>query len=188
MTKQKPLKIAQPVATPPAPCLFLVPEKPDWVELFKTHRQILRIVLRRKGVLHCDLDDAEQDVFLRLVKTYDRIRALEALAGYLRTLAADVARGYRRRYAAFVFIDPMILADTRPCADEATAPVSVAWMLSLVADADLRRILELRFVQGYSRNQIAELLHLTPRAVKYKQAHALAILRAGYLRMLPEVA
>lgn len=172
---EKPGKPNNVAATPPAP-----PPPPvvAWEVVLREHNGVINGTLRRSGVRPQDLEDATQDVHLRLFVNYEKIREPFALRIHAYWHAKDVAKRYRRHYRRFVCVDDAILADWGGVADEnANLDLKTELLNEQVLDEREISVMHCRFEQGLSVAQTAAILEMSVAAVKAVQARAVAKLR-----------
>ena len=127
-----------------------------------------------------DAEDLTSEVFLKATRQLDSKRAEASVAQWLFTVARTVLADHWRRY--YRGGAPLPLDDER-AAEIAEEPVSVNSSESttrLVAEVlaalpeRYRMVLELRFLRGYSVQETARELGVTPENVKVIQHRALA--------------
>jgi len=126
-------------------------------------------------------EDLAGDVFLRVVRNLDRQTG--SFAAWLYKIAANVVNDHIRKLKT----TPLMAMDDDPVQAEAVAstdtPVqSVGRKLDLNAALglltdDQRQLITLKFIQGLSNEDIAEVLDRTPGAVRILQFRALEALR-----------
>jgi RNA polymerase sigma factor (sigma-70 family) len=89
------------VAAPTGGACPAVEEKLAWVLFFRGHTNLIRCVLKRRGVHESDVDDVEQQVWIALVRRLGRFKndiAAGTISEYFRRSAGrEAARHIRRR-------------------------------------------------------------------------------------------
>jgi RNA polymerase sigma-70 factor (ECF subfamily) len=126
-----------------------------------------------------DAEDLTSEVFLKATQGLDRDRPEASIAQWLFTVARTVLADHWRRY--YRSGAPVPLDDTRAHEipqGETAAPTErsaqlVERVLSRLPDR-YRRILELRFLLGYSIAEAAREMQITPENAKVLQHRALA--------------
>lgn len=138
------------------------------------------VLLRTAYLLVGDRGRAEDLLQTALVKTFvawPRVRDVSALEGYVRRTMATTAtswwrgRPYRER--------PVAVTPDRVAADELGARMErdVVWPLVRDLPTRQRAVLVLRYYEGLSEAEIADLLGVSRGTVKSHAARALAMLR-----------
>jgi RNA polymerase sigma-70 factor (ECF subfamily) len=127
-----------------------------------------------------DAEDLTSEVFLKATRLLDRERPDASMAQWLFTVARTVLADHWRRY--YRSGAPLPLDDERasaiPGGTTSSEPSAVS--VKLVEDVlaglpdRYRRVLELRFLRGYSIQETARELGMTPENVKVTQHRALA--------------
>lgn len=152
----------------------------DW---FRQWRMPLRKFLVGRGAVPAsDLDDVAQEVFLRLMR-YERAELIEHPQAYLYKMATNVAaewairgrhvRPHESRWLA------RLATDDRPEDEASHVELKDEVERALLTLAPRQReILKLQFVEGMSREQIAERMGTTERIVKRTLAKSYELLRA----------
>jgi RNA polymerase sigma-70 factor (ECF subfamily) len=155
-------------------------EPPDLEQVFAKYVDpIHRFIYSRVGNRE-DAEDLTSEVFLKATRLLDRERPEASVATWLFTVARTVLADHWRRYyrgGASIEFDETRLGDIpdRPQSSEPSeASVKmVERVLGALSDR-YRRVLELRFLQGYSIQETAQEMGLTPENVKVIQHRALA--------------
>ena len=141
-----------------------------FTELYRRFFRMVRAVLLAR-VSQLDVDDLAQEVFLQAWRRLGSLRDPLAFGGWLRQIAVHHSATHRRR-----------VHDTETLApDLALAPHDEeAWFLL----AEVRRLpqayretLVLRFVEGMTGPEIAELTGLTPESVRVNLHRGVKLLR-----------
>jgi RNA polymerase sigma-70 factor (ECF subfamily) len=127
-----------------------------------------------------DAEDLTSEVFLKASRQLDTGRSEASVAAWLFTVARTVLADHWRRYYRAV---PSVRMDNVLMAEMPAAPgpaerseqmdQRVAEVLEKLPDR-YRRVLELRFLLGYSLRETAQELGITPENVKVIQHRALA--------------
>jgi RNA polymerase sigma-70 factor (ECF subfamily) len=155
-------------------------EPPDLEQVFAKYVDpIHRFIYSRVGNRE-DAEDLTSEVFLKATRLLDRERSEASVATWLFTVARTVLADHWRRYyrgGASVELDETRLGDIpdKPRTSEPSEASAqlVAQVLGGLSDR-YRRVLELRFLQGYSIQETANEMGLTPENVKVIQHRALA--------------
>jgi len=145
---------------------------------FVAERQ--RPLLRLAMVLTGDARHAEeivQDVLVRACEQWDRIGEMALPAAYVRRMVVNEFLSLKRRWARIVPFDPIRHDAERPdhAAEHAERDAVVAELAKLPRRQ--RAVLALRYYDGRSDDQIAEILGCTPGTVRGYASRALATLR-----------
>lgn len=155
-------------------------QPPDLEDIFAQFVDpVYRFLYSRLGNRE-DAEDLTSEVFLKAARQLDSGRAEASVAHWLFTVARTVLADHWRRYYRTGAVVP--LDDMRPGSilegDDKTAPSSAAERLVSDLLAALperyRQVLELRFLKGYSVQETATELDITPQNVKVIQHRALA--------------
>ncbi len=139
-------------------------------DLYRLHRPFVRRCLRRLGVTPDRLDDAEQDVFVVLVRRLGELELERGVRGWLWGVSRRVAWAHRNRARRRA---PPIEVSTRPGQETC---VALARALERLDDARLE-ILVLAEVEGRSAREIATRLGLPMTTVQWRLRSARKILR-----------
>jgi RNA polymerase sigma-70 factor (ECF subfamily) len=163
--------------------------KPDLEQVFSRYLDpVYRFLYSRLGNRE-DAEDLTSEVFLKATRQLDSERAEASVAQWLFTVARTVLADHWRRYyrggAALPLDDTRIEAIPR---EETATPSErservVQEVLSALPDR-YRAVLELRFLRGYSVQETAQELGISPENVKVIQHRALA--KAVTLREAPQ--
>jgi RNA polymerase sigma-70 factor, ECF subfamily len=173
------LDIAHPIA---APTLWRssLGNQPDLEQVFSRYLDpVYRFLYSRVGNRE-DAEDLTSEVFLKATRQLDAARAEASVAQWLFTVARTVLADHWRRYYRSGVSFP--LDDERAGEIPEEAPSvghseSNARLVAEVLDAlpeRYRRVLEFRFLRGYSVQETAKELGVTPENVKVIQHRALA--------------
>jgi DNA-directed RNA polymerase specialized sigma24 family protein len=155
-------------------------QQPDLDDIFAQFVDpVYRFLYSRLGNRE-DAEDLTSEVFLKAARQLDSGRAEASVAHWLFTVARTVLADHWRRYYRTGAVLP--LDDLRPGSlpegDAPPAPPSgaeglVAELLKALPDR-YRMVLELRFLKGYTVQETATELGITPQNVKVIQHRALA--------------
>lgn len=171
----------------PAPELHVLGEPAGWEAVYREHvGPVYRYCYARTGN-RPDAEDVSEQVFLRALP---RLR-LRASAGEIRSYLMATARSVLAEHWTLHYSTEVGLVDEEiaaPEADEerpeqADAGVSRAARLLAALPEHYRRILELRFLRGYSVRETAGEMGITVSNAKVLQHRALR--RAAALEDLP---
>jgi RNA polymerase sigma-70 factor (ECF subfamily) len=157
-----------------------VAEPPDLEQIFARYIDpVYRFLYSRVGNRE-DAEDLTSEVFLKATRQLDRQRAEASVAQWLFTVARTVLADHWRRYyrsGAPVPLDDARVGDVpERSASPHTSKESarrVAALLEALPER-YRSVLELRFLRGYSIQETAAELSITPENVKVIQHRALA--------------
>jgi len=152
---------------------------PDLEQVFSRYLDpVFRFLYSRVGNRE-DAEDLTSEVFLKATRQLDSKRPEASVAQWLFTVARTVLADHWRRYYRSGAAVP--LDDTRANdLPEEVAPTPTEGSARLVAEIlealpeRYRRVLELRFLRGYSVHETARELGVTPENVKVIQHRALA--------------
>lgn len=174
------LDAARPATTFSARRLPL-PKQADLEQIFTQYADpIYRFLYSRVGNRQ-DAEDLTSEVFYKAARELDSARSQTSIASWLFTVARSILADYWRRYYRTgipVSLDESRYAEVvEPEAvpdvpDEGESGMVVALLATL--PERYRRVLELRFLHGYSIKETARELDLTPENVKVIQHRALA--------------
>jgi RNA polymerase sigma factor (sigma-70 family) len=155
-------------------------ENPDLEQVFSRYVDAVhRFIYSRVGNRE-DAEDLTSEVFLKATRLLDRERPEASMAGWLFTVARTVLADHWRRYyrgGAHLPLDEGLAGDIP---GRAEAPEPSASSTQLVEDVlsalpeRYRQVLELRFLRGYSIQETARELGITPENAKVIQHRALA--------------
>jgi len=126
-----------------------------------------------------DAEDLTSEVFVKAAHLLNPERAEHSKLAWLYTVARTVLADHWRRYYRTGPLQPLddlpegLLADTQPEGGSGEHEDQVAALLQQLPDRH-RRVLELRFLRGYSLRETAQELAITTANVKVLQHRALA--------------
>jgi RNA polymerase sigma-70 factor (ECF subfamily) len=156
-------------------------EPPDLEQVFARYLDpVYRFLYSRVGNRE-DAEDLTSEVFLKATRQLDSERPEASIAQWLftvaRTVLADHWRRYYRNGGRPATLDDIQLGDASieaptPSRSEDSARL-VAEVLAALPER-YRRVLELRFLRGYSIVETAREMGITPENVKVIQHRALA--------------
>jgi RNA polymerase sigma factor (sigma-70 family) len=158
----------------------IVHQPPDLEEVFaRSVDPVYRFLYSRLGNRE-DAEDLTAEVFLKASRQLDTRRAQASIAAWLFTVARTVLADHWRRYyraVPHVSLDDARVAELpdalgQPERSEQPARC-VAEVLGRLPER-YRRVLELRFLRGYSIAETAQELGVTPENAKVIQHRALA--------------
>jgi RNA polymerase sigma-70 factor (ECF subfamily) len=144
-----------------------------------TYPSIYRFVRARMHDPH-DAEDVTSQTFLQAVRAYDRARTPAEVMSWLFQIARNVMGDHWRRHyrsAPTVALTDVIIETTaeeghRETPNNPAAQEVLEATLSALPER-YRRVLELRFLQGASLQETAEVLHITVANAKVLQHRAL---------------
>jgi RNA polymerase sigma factor (sigma-70 family) len=126
-----------------------------------------------------DTEDLTSRVFVKATKQLDTVRSEVSVASWLFTVARTVLADHWRQYyraPAQLELDDQTVAEkvaARPTEDPSLATYRLVEEILQALSPRYRRVLELRFLQGYSVVEAAEELNVTPGNLKVLQHRAL---------------
>jgi DNA-directed RNA polymerase specialized sigma24 family protein len=144
-----------------------------WDRVYERSNVTIRRKLRRKGVQSQNLDDAAQDVYLKLFINFHRIRQVDAIDLYLHRIVQDVARSHRRRQIYTADMDVESLGEMEPSTDESEFDE----LLQSGLDKSELNVLLLLYRHGLTQKMTADRLKLTPRMVRRVRDNAVEKLK-----------
>jgi RNA polymerase sigma-70 factor (sigma-E family) len=137
--------------------------------------------LRSAYLIVGDRDRAEDLVQTALVKTYlawSRIRDIDAVESYARRVMVTTAVSWWRKHRREVVGDvPELMVESGADAVDARVDAGALWRHIVALPRRQRAVVVLRFYEGLSHNEIAELMSLSPVTVRSHLSRALATLR-----------
>jgi RNA polymerase sigma-70 factor (ECF subfamily) len=138
------------------------------VERYTAH--VDRILMRILGG-HPDLDDLTQEVFVRAFERLDELHDPPALGRWLAAIAVFVAREAirrkkRRRWLVFLPAEATPEIEVPAASLEARAALRAFYEVVDGLDADQRIAFTLRFVEGLSLGEIAEMCDVSLATIK----------------------
>ena len=164
-----------------APRLWtIVRQPPDLDQIFSRYAAaVYRFLCSRVGNRE-DAEDLTSEVFLKAARHLDDGRAEASIAAWLFTVTRRVLADHWRRFyraGAHISIDDRRAESVPDAWDLPDRPDDTAQRVTEILDQlpdRYRRVLELRFLQGYSIQETATELSITPENVKVIQHRALA--------------
>jgi len=145
----------------------------------------LPALLRYATVLTCDphlAEDIVQEVLARAQSRWARIAAADVPEAYVKRMIINELASWKRRRAAGVVPMSHAALDviSAPRADHAAEVDERDAMIRRIAALPVRQriVVALRFYEGLSDEQIADLLGCRPATVRSHASHAMAALRA----------
>jgi RNA polymerase sigma-70 factor (ECF subfamily) len=155
-------------------------QPPNLEEVFSRYLDpVYRFVYSRVGNRE-DAEDLTSEVFLKASRQLDSSRAEASVAQWLFTVARTVLADHWRRYyraGATLPLDEGRAGDIPDEGQGAVPSERSAQLVERVLEAlpeRYRRVLELRFLKGYSIQETAQEMGVTPENVKVIQHRALA--------------
>lgn len=142
----------------------------------------LPAVLRFAGVLTADralAEDVVREVLIRASRRWDRLQALDHPELYIRKMVVNEYLSWRRRSWRLLFTGTAIETDGRQTPDYASEHAERDALLAELGKLPRRQraVLVLRYYQGLSDTEIADVLGCTPGTVRGYASRALAALR-----------
>src|SRR5262245_6376168 len=150
---------------------------------FLAHR--LGTLLRFASVVTCDphlAEDVVQDVLVRAYGRWDRIAPLDQPEAYLKRMVVNQFLSWRRRARKVVPVDATALAAAAPpLPDHAAGHSERAELMQRIAGLTpkQRAVVALRYYDGLSDAEIAEILRCSEGTVRTHASRALATLRSA---------
>lgn len=139
---------------------------------------LLRL-LTRFLASHADAEDVVHDLFVGLPEHLARYTEVGRFRGWLRTTAVGMARMQSRRdirRERVLAREPSATMGTRPVDDPAVA-LDIEHAVRRLPDS-LRTVFVLKQWEGFSHDEIATLLEITPGASRVRHTRALGLLRS----------
>ncbi len=154
-------------------------------ELYERYRDpIYRFCLARTGAAH-DAEDLAADVFVKALQSIDRYqdRGLP-FAAFLYRIARNAAIDRSRTLKQPLSVDGLLVEPASKQNVESEASLAVEKSILLAAlthlKAEHRDVITMRFIEGYSALEVAQLLGKTEGAVRTLQHRALERLRTEF--------
>jgi RNA polymerase sigma-70 factor (ECF subfamily) len=119
-----------------------------------------------------DVDDLIQDVFLQAMRRLKSLRKPGSFPGWVATIARNRARDYHRGEKEAEEVSEQLAADDPPMAEA----LSVLRVIRKLPEA-YRETLILRFVEGMTGPEIAEMTGLKPGSVRVNLHRGMKLLR-----------
>lgn len=124
-------------------------------------------------------EDAVQSALIKAYRSWHRVRDAESSEAYLRKMVVNELLGWRRRKSWRVVSLDRTAEPARTSHENEVVEHELVW--SLVSDLPPRQraVIVLRYYEGLSEAEIAEILGIRPGTVKSQSAAAMAHLRAA---------
>lgn len=155
-------------------------QPPDLEDVFARYVDpVHRFLYSRVGNRE-DAEDLTSEVFLKASRLLDKERPEASIASWLFTVARTVLADHWRRYyrtGASVALDELQLAEvpeSKKSVESSAATLKLVEHVLSNLPERYRRVLELRFLRGYSIQETAREMSITPENVKVIQHRALA--------------
>lgn len=155
-------------------------QPPDLEQVFARYLDpVYRFLYSRLGNRQ-DAEDLTSEVFLKATRLLDSQRSEASIAQWLFTVARTVLADHWRRYyrgGASVPLDDeraMDVPGRTESVEESPASVQMVNELLSALPPRYRQVLELRFLRGYSIQETAKEMGITPENAKVIQHRALA--------------
>ena len=139
--------------------------------LYDLHARMVRGILLGM-VPRGDVDDLTQDVFLRAMRRLRSLREPGSFGGWLAAIARNRAKDYHRGAKASDEVSEELASADPPLAEA----VAVLQVIRKLPEA-YRETLILRFVEGMTGPEIAELTGMTPGSVRVNLHRGVKLLR-----------
>ncbi|OAV44570.1 RNA polymerase sigma factor [Lewinella sp. 4G2] len=137
-------------------------------------------IVRRYGVHEADQKDLVQDIFLQLFRKYDRYDAAKGeLRPWLRSVVVSQVIDHLRGRHRFQTEDLDILAGREPSVVSDLQHLEAEYLVDLISGLPVgfRTVFNLHVVEGYSHQEIADRLGITPAGSRSQLSRAKVILR-----------
>jgi len=147
-------------------------------ELYELHAShVYRIALRLTGS-EAEAADVVQDVFVALPRSLKTFRGSGSLEGWLKRVAVRTAlmRNRARDRRSEVTLDPTARLDQSDSAPEIVVRLALERALLDLPETE-RTVFVLKVIEGYSHEEVASLLDITPEASRARLARARRVLR-----------
>ena len=144
---------------------------PGFAALYLQYGRLVHGILLAR-VPRSEVDDLAQDVFLIAWRRMGSLRDMNAVGGWLATIARNLATDYHRTTRKTTELTPGMLQQ-RPAEPEALAVLDC---IRALPDA-YRETLTLRLVEGLTGPEIAEQTGLTPDSVRVNLHRGMRMLR-----------
>lgn len=154
-------------------------DSPDVQQLYRSHHSWLVSWLFRRVHNRCDAADLSQETFLRLLTSPVEVQGVREPRAYLSTIARRLMLNlYRRRSLERAYLEALatLPVDEAPSAEHHVAILEtlneVDAMLAGLPEK-VRRAFLLAQLEGYTQEQVAELMGVTVRSVHRYLSRAL---------------
>ena len=144
-----------------------------WSALYDRSRPWICRLLTREGLPSQDIEDGFHDVYLRVFRLIGSLRYRRAYWNYVRRIVVDVARHHRRKQPPLAGIDVETLQMPEPI----PGTLDLAELLEGTLSDPEAKVVELIYIDGYSRQETAEHLHVTVRKVRRIREEAVTKLK-----------
>jgi len=142
--------------------------KPTAEALFERYHARIYRYFRQVAGRHEDAQDLAQELFLRLVRGWDRYQASGRETGWVFRAARNLALDYRRRRRTVADIGGEdLLAGMRPGDAPQVLAFGLSEALGLLSEGD-RDLVLLREVAGLTYRELSEVCEATPAAVSQR--------------------
>jgi RNA polymerase sigma-70 factor, ECF subfamily len=151
-----------------------LPAAPRAIDIALDELELVYAFIYARVGNRADAEDLIQQVALKAIPRLRQGATASSIRGYLFATARSVLGGFwstRLGLSEAELRDDLALA-TPPPADPDRQVVTVQRVLATLSD-NYRRVLELRFLHGYSLKEVAAEMHSTVGAVKVMQLRAL---------------
>ena len=152
-------------------------ERLDFDDLFRTEYPRLVSGLQLLTGSRAEAEDLAQDALARIYERWSRVRGMDSPAGYLYTVALNLARKRARRLRrTHVTPDPPTASDPEATAERREAIEAALRSLS----REQREALVVVEWLGYSPTDAAEVLGVSPESVRARLHRARSTLRSRF--------
>lgn len=164
--------------------------------------RIFRLVSRLLGPDHGDIDDVVQEVFVKAFFSLRKFREDAAFGTWITRIAINRARDELKKQSSRLALDQVLAEETvsklrssiqQSDSDDVPVPETDAVTTRLVAQAvgtlphRLRIIITLKDMEGYSYQEVSEILKCSIGTVKSRHSRARERLREVLAPYLPEL-
>ena len=163
-------------------------DRDAFVSLVKTHQQrIFALSCSLVGDYHL-AQDAAQETFLRAFKAVKTLKDPEKFGSWLAGIAYRVSKEFRRGEAKDAAFKPGYPDDLSFLVKDGVETDVQETMFDAVNSLtdDARAILALKYIEGLSYDQMAELLEIEPKTVKSRLFSARKLLREKFGSFRPK--
>lgn len=126
---------------------------------------------------HQAAEDLLQATLTKVYLRWSRIGGMEQPGAYARRMLVNQSSSWRRRRSAAERVVAVVPQDPAPSFDDDVVGREVMWQLIRALPARQRAVLVLRYYEGLSEAEIADVLGVAPGTVKAQAHAAVATLR-----------
>ena len=149
-------------------------------EFYDTWLPYVLTIVRRYGVAEADQKDVIQDIFIRYHEKrtrYDRARG--EFRAWFRTLAVNEVLQHLRRRHRYVTSDLAALSDANLAVVDRMQDLDAEYLIEMIAELPVgfRTVFNLHVIEGYSHEEIAAKLGISPVSSRSQLSRAKSRLR-----------